>query len=73
MILLCTIFWLTVALWCLDFAFSISQMSIRCGNQKFKVFVNGQHLFDYFHRIQSFSEIDKLEIDGDVQLSYIHF
>uniref|UniRef100_A0A3B4WST3 Galectin n=1 Tax=Seriola lalandi dorsalis TaxID=1841481 RepID=A0A3B4WST3_SERLL len=48
-------------------------MSIRCGNQRFKVFVNGQHLFDFFHRLQSFSEIDMLEIDGDVQISYIHF
>uniref|UniRef100_A0A665UCK5 Galectin n=1 Tax=Echeneis naucrates TaxID=173247 RepID=A0A665UCK5_ECHNA len=48
-------------------------MSIRCGNQRFKVFVNGQHLFDFFHRLQSFNEIDMLEIDGDVQISYIHF
>ncbi|XP_047247347.1 galectin-4-like [Girardinichthys multiradiatus] len=47
-------------------------MSIRCGNQRFKVFVNGQHLFDFSHRM-SFSEIDKLEIEGDVQISYIHF
>ncbi|XP_072308937.1 galectin-4-like isoform X2 [Eucyclogobius newberryi] len=48
-------------------------MSIRCGNQRFKVFVNGQHLFDFFHRMQSFNEIDQLEIEGDVQISYIHF
>ncbi|CAB1450412.1 unnamed protein product [Pleuronectes platessa] len=48
-------------------------MSIRCGNQRFKVFVNGQHLFDFFHRFQSFNEIDMLEIEGDVQISYIHF
>ncbi|XP_047450150.1 galectin-6-like isoform X2 [Mugil cephalus] len=48
-------------------------MSIRCGNQRFKVFVNGQHLFDFFHRMQSFNEIDMLEIEGDVQISYIHF
>ncbi|XP_015241141.1 PREDICTED: galectin-4-like isoform X12 [Cyprinodon variegatus] len=47
-------------------------MSIRCGNQRFKVFVNGQHLFDFSHRI-SFNEIDKLEIEGEVQISYIHF
>ncbi|XP_054884721.1 galectin-6-like isoform X2 [Poeciliopsis prolifica] len=47
-------------------------MSIRCGNQRFKAFVNGQHLFDFFHRT-NFSEIDKLEIDGDVQISYVHF
>ncbi|XP_075956828.1 galectin-4-like [Anarhichas minor] len=48
-------------------------MSIRCGNQRFKVFVNGQHLFDFSHRLQSFKEIDKLEIEGDLQISYIHF
>uniref|UniRef100_A0A669CZS4 Galectin n=1 Tax=Oreochromis niloticus TaxID=8128 RepID=A0A669CZS4_ORENI len=52
---------------------SVPQMSIRCGNQRFKVFVNGQHLFDFFHRWQSFNEIDMLEIEGDVQISYIHF
>nr|CCQ48559.1 galectin 4 [Channa striata] len=52
---------------------SVPQMSIRCGNQQFKVFVNGQHLFDFFHRWQSFNEIDMLEIEGDVQISYIHF
>uniref|UniRef100_A0A4W6CQ72 Galectin n=1 Tax=Lates calcarifer TaxID=8187 RepID=A0A4W6CQ72_LATCA len=48
-------------------------MSIRCGNQRFKVFVNGQHLFDFVHRLQSFTEVDMLEIQGDVQISYIHF
>uniref|UniRef100_A0AAX7SQC8 Galectin n=1 Tax=Astatotilapia calliptera TaxID=8154 RepID=A0AAX7SQC8_ASTCA len=48
-------------------------MSIRCGNQRFKVFVNGQHLFDFSHRWQSFNEIDMLDIEGDVQISYIHF
>uniref|UniRef100_A0A3P9DEE8 Galectin n=1 Tax=Maylandia zebra TaxID=106582 RepID=A0A3P9DEE8_9CICH len=52
---------------------SVPQMSIRCGNQRFKVFVNGQHLFDFFHRWQSFNEIDMLDIEGDVQISYIHF
>ncbi|KAL2095732.1 hypothetical protein ACEWY4_007880 [Coilia grayii] len=48
-------------------------ISIRCGNQRFKVFVNGQHLFNFSHRFQPFTQIDMLEIDGDVQLSYIHF
>ncbi|KAM6973015.1 galectin-4-like [Aplochiton taeniatus] len=48
-------------------------MSIRCGNQRFKVFVNGQHMCDFFHRYQAFTQIDMLEITGDVQISYIHF
>uniref|UniRef100_A0A3P9HJW3 Galectin n=1 Tax=Oryzias latipes TaxID=8090 RepID=A0A3P9HJW3_ORYLA len=47
-------------------------MSIRCGNQKFKVFVNGEHLFDFSHRM-SFYEINMLEIRGDVQIFYVHF
>ncbi|KAJ8366843.1 hypothetical protein AAFF_G00338970 [Aldrovandia affinis] len=48
-------------------------ISVRCGNRKFKVFVNGQHMCDFFHRFEPFTEIDMLEIEGDVQLSYIHF
>ncbi|XP_058489556.1 galectin-4-like isoform X4 [Solea solea] len=48
-------------------------MSIRCGNGRFKVFVNGEHLFDFAHRFPSFNEIDRVEIEGDVQISYLHF
>nr|XP_043887735.1 galectin-6-like isoform X2 [Solea senegalensis]XP_043887736.1 galectin-6-like isoform X3 [Solea senegalensis] len=48
-------------------------MSIRCGNGRFKVFVNGEHLFNFAHRLPSFNEIDRVEIEGDVQISYIHF
>uniref|UniRef100_A0A3Q4MBY1 Galectin n=1 Tax=Neolamprologus brichardi TaxID=32507 RepID=A0A3Q4MBY1_NEOBR len=49
--------------------FDVSSIS----HARFKVFVNGQHLFDFSHRWQSFNEIDMLEIEGDVQISYIHF
>lgn len=62
-------FWLTVGQQCLKFC---SQISIRTGRHKFKVFVNGQPLFDFHHRFHSFHEIDMLEIEGDVQLSYVH-
>ncbi|KAG7264169.1 hypothetical protein CRUP_010694 [Coryphaenoides rupestris] len=48
-------------------------MSIRCGNRRFKVFVNGQHLLDFFHRLQPFTQVDMLEVEGDVQISYIHY
>nr|XP_028597906.1 galectin-4 [Podarcis muralis] len=48
-------------------------LSIRCGNQRFKVFANGQPLFNYNHRYQNFQRIDTLEIDGDVELSYIQY
>lgn len=46
-------------------------LSIRCGMDRFKVFANGQHLFDYSHRFQAFQRVDMLEIKGDITLSYV--
>ena len=46
-------------------------LSIRCGNDRFKVYANGQHLFDYSHRLSAFTRVDVLEIQGDVILSYV--
>jgi len=47
-------------------------MSIRCGNQRYKVFINGQPLLEFYHRIP-FDQVDMLEIAGDVQISYVQF
>ncbi|XP_021062774.1 galectin-4 isoform X1 [Mus pahari] len=46
-------------------------LSIRCGMDRFKVFANGQHLFDFSHRFQAFQRVDTLEITGDITLSYV--
>ncbi|XP_037675976.1 galectin-4 [Choloepus didactylus] len=46
-------------------------LSIRCGMDRFKVYVNGQHLFDFCHRLKSFQNVDTLEIKGDINLSYV--
>ncbi|KAM6223445.1 galectin-4 [Rhynchocyon petersi] len=46
-------------------------LSIRCGTDRFKVYGNGQHLFDFSHRLTAFQRIDTLEIKGDVTLSYV--
>uniref|UniRef100_H0VZ70 Galectin n=1 Tax=Cavia porcellus TaxID=10141 RepID=H0VZ70_CAVPO len=46
-------------------------LSIRCGNDRFKVYANGQQLFDYAHRVPAFQRVDMLEIHGDVALSYV--
>uniref|UniRef100_A0A674NN09 Galectin n=1 Tax=Takifugu rubripes TaxID=31033 RepID=A0A674NN09_TAKRU len=40
-------------------------MSVTCDNDKFKVSVDGQHLFDYHHKLKPVNIIDKLEIVGD--------
>ncbi|XP_040832560.1 galectin-4 [Ochotona curzoniae] len=46
-------------------------LSIRCGTDRFKVYANGQHLFDYAHRYPAFHKVDMIEIQGDVALSYV--
>ncbi|XP_072634689.1 galectin-4-like isoform X2 [Canis lupus baileyi] len=46
-------------------------LSIRCGMDRFKVYANGQHLFDFSHRLLALQNVDMLEISGDVTLSYI--
>ncbi|XP_064594171.1 galectin-4-like, partial [Zonotrichia leucophrys gambelii] len=48
-------------------------LSIRCGNDRFKVFANGRPLFDYKHRVPAGPHVNVLEIEGDVVLSYVHF
>uniref|UniRef100_A0A671G5A5 Galectin n=1 Tax=Rhinolophus ferrumequinum TaxID=59479 RepID=A0A671G5A5_RHIFE len=47
------------------------ELSIRCGMDRFKVYANGQHLFDFSHRLSAFQRVDMLEIQGDVTLSYV--
>ncbi|XP_043851486.1 galectin-4 [Dromiciops gliroides] len=46
-------------------------LSIRCGQDRFKVFANGQHLFDFPHRLSAFHKVDTVEIQGDLSLSYV--
>ncbi|XP_056395857.1 galectin-4-like isoform X2 [Hyla sarda] len=48
-------------------------ISIRCGNGRYKVFVNGQPFCEYFHRFQALHMIDSLEIGGNVSLSLVQF
>ncbi|XP_075690576.1 galectin-4 [Rhinoderma darwinii] len=48
-------------------------ISIRSGNGRYKVFVNGQHFCDYVHRFPALHMIDTLEIEGNVVLSLVQF
>ncbi|XP_062368477.1 galectin-4 [Cinclus cinclus] len=48
-------------------------LSIRCGNHRFKVFAEGQPLFDFHHRVPAGPHVDVLEIEGDVVLSFVQF
>lgn len=49
------------------------QLSIRCGNHRFKVFAEGQPLCDFAHRLPPGPHVETLQVEGDVVLSYVHF
>ncbi|XP_039219444.1 galectin-4-like [Crotalus tigris] len=49
------------------------ELSVRCGNHRFKVYVNGQPSFNYAHRYHNFQQINTLQIGGDVVLSYVQY
>ncbi|XP_040320918.1 galectin-8 isoform X4 [Herpailurus yagouaroundi] len=44
------------------------EMIIYCDIREFKVAVNGVHSLEYKHRFKELSNIDTLEIDGDIHL-----
>ncbi|XP_064359096.1 galectin-4-like isoform X2 [Dromaius novaehollandiae] len=48
------------------------QMEIRTLSHGYRVAVNGQHVFDYSHRLPP-GEVDQLEISGDVSLACVQY
>ncbi|XP_059525434.1 galectin-9-like isoform X2 [Myotis daubentonii] len=44
---------------------------IMCEGHCLKVSVDGQHLFDYYHRLTNLPAINNLEVGGDVQLTLV--
>nr|XP_003413590.1 galectin-related protein [Loxodonta africana] len=45
------------------------RVEILCEHPRFRVFVDGHQLFDFYHRIQTLSAIDTIKINGDLQLT----
>ncbi|KAL4835357.1 hypothetical protein H8958_019735 [Nasalis larvatus] len=48
-----------------------AQVWILCDAHCLKVAVDGQHLFEYYHRLRNLSAINKLEVGGDIQLTHV--
>ncbi|XP_054988871.1 galectin-9 isoform X1 [Sorex araneus] len=48
------------------------QVWILCETHCLKVAVDGQHLFEYKHRLTNLPGINNLEVGGDVQLNHVH-
>ncbi|KAI1893402.1 hypothetical protein AGOR_G00123360 [Albula goreensis] len=46
-------------------------ITIMCDPQHYRVMVNGAHMFTYIHRHSALQQIDVLEVDGDISLTYV--
>uniref|UniRef100_H2QCE6 Galectin n=1 Tax=Pan troglodytes TaxID=9598 RepID=H2QCE6_PANTR len=44
---------------------------ILCEAHCLKVAVDGQHLFEYYHRLRNLPTINRLEVGGDIQLTHV--
>uniref|UniRef100_F7HWI8 Galectin n=1 Tax=Callithrix jacchus TaxID=9483 RepID=F7HWI8_CALJA len=44
---------------------------ILCEGHCLKVAVDGQHLFEYYHRLGNLPAINRLEVGGDIQLTHV--
>uniref|UniRef100_A0A673VPU3 Galectin n=1 Tax=Suricata suricatta TaxID=37032 RepID=A0A673VPU3_SURSU len=44
---------------------------IMCEGHCLKVSVDGQHLFEYYHRMKNLPAINNLEVAGDIQLTHV--
>ncbi|XP_043911545.1 galectin-related protein isoform X2 [Protopterus annectens] len=45
------------------------RIEILCEHQRFRVFVDGHQLFDFYHRVLALQAIDTIKINGDLQLT----
>ncbi|XP_035516017.1 galectin-related protein-like [Morone saxatilis] len=45
------------------------KIEIHCEQSRFLVFVDGQQLFDFYHRVTSLSDIDTLWIKGSIAIT----
>uniref|UniRef100_A0A8C9EXG3 Galectin n=11 Tax=Neognathae TaxID=8825 RepID=A0A8C9EXG3_PAVCR len=45
------------------------RVEILCEHPRFRIFVDGHQLFDFYHRIETLSAIDTIKINGDLQLT----
>lgn len=48
---------------------SVLQMEIHCEHQRFRIFVDGHQLFDFYHKVKSLPSIDAVRIEGDLQIT----
>ncbi|KAG7492837.1 hypothetical protein MATL_G00018980 [Megalops atlanticus] len=45
------------------------RIEIHCEHQRFRIFVDGHQLFDFYHRVASLPAIDTIRINGSLQIT----
>ncbi|KAK9541194.1 hypothetical protein VZT92_001257 [Zoarces viviparus] len=45
------------------------RIEMHCEHLRFRIFVDGHQLFDFYHKVKSFSSIDTVQIKGDLQIT----
>ncbi|XP_028325384.1 lectin, galactoside-binding-like b [Gouania willdenowi] len=45
------------------------RIEIHCEHQRFRIFVDGHQLFDFYHKVKCLSAIDTVRIQGDLQIT----
>ncbi|TRY86059.1 hypothetical protein DNTS_030162 [Danionella cerebrum] len=48
------------------------RMEIYCEHPRFRVFVDGHQLFDFYHRVTALTGIDTIQISGDLSLTKLN-
>lgn len=48
------------------------RMEIHCEHQRFRVIVDGQPIFDFYHRVQSLLTIDTIQINGSLTITKLN-
>lgn len=49
--------------------FPIMQIEIHCEHQRFRIFVDGHQLFDFYHKVKSLLAINMIRIVGSLQIT----
>ncbi|XP_047668935.1 lectin, galactoside-binding-like b isoform X1 [Tachysurus fulvidraco] len=45
------------------------RIEIHCEHQRFRIFVDGHQLFDFYHKVKALLTIDMIRIDGSLQIT----
>lgn len=49
------------------------QIEIHCEHSRFRVFVDGHQLFDFYHRVTQITAIDTIQISGSVTITKLNW